>query len=92
MKDRILRFISIYFCCLPLVGSAQITGDFSSPSNLYKEGREMFLQKNYTAAAPLLKTFVEQTRTDDHLMEAEYMLACLSYEWQEKNCREQINT
>jgi TolA-binding protein len=60
---------------------AQTAGEAAVPINLYKEGREMFLQKNYAAAVPALQAFVSRPAAPQELFqEAEYMLVCSEYE------------
>lgn len=57
----------------------------TSPVNLYKEGRNLFLQKNYAAATPPLKAFIRQEPNASLREEAEYMLVCSAYELKDKN-------
>lgn len=90
MKDKIVRLVCASLCCFPLLTSAQVTGKVPSTAEAYQEGKELFLQKNYAVSAPLLRTYIDRSETDEHRMEAEYMLACLSYELQEENCIEKM--
>ena len=57
----------------------------TSPVNLYKEGKELFQEKNYAAAIPALKAFVKQKPTASLLQDAEYMLVSSAYELKDKN-------
>lgn len=56
MKKRISRIICTLLCCAPIAISAQTSEKITSPVNLYKEGKELFQEKNYAAAIPALKT------------------------------------
>lgn len=88
MKIRILRLIGFCICCFPFILSAQ------SPSsgNLYNEARELFAQKHYAAAMPLLKTFLDQKPSAGLKQEAEYMLACSAYELHDQRRIEILRT
>ena len=85
MKRRISRFICALICCTPIITSAQTSEKITSPVNLYKEGRNLFLQKNYAAATPPLKAFIRQEPNASLREAAEYMLVCLAYELKDKN-------
>lgn len=85
MKKRISRLICAVACCVPLTLAAQTSEKITSPANLYKEGRGLFLQKNYAAAVPPLQTFVKQKPQTSLREEAEYMLACSRYELKDRN-------
>lgn len=85
MKRRISRFICALICCTPIITSAQTSEKITSPVNLYKEGRNLFLQKNYAAATPPLKAFIRQEPNAPLREEAEYMLVCSAYELKDKN-------
>ena len=85
MKRRISRFICALVCCTPIITSAQTSEKITSPVNLYKEGRNLFLQKNYAAATPPLKAFIRQEPNASLREEAEYMLVCSAYELKDKN-------
>ena len=50
MKKEITRLICTAICCTPIIGLAQTSEQITSPDNLYKEGKELFLEKNYAAA------------------------------------------
>ena len=85
MKRRISRFICALICCTPILTSAQTSEKITSPVNLYKEGRTLFLQQNYAAATPPLKAFIRQEPNASLCEEAEYMLVCSAYELKDKN-------
>lgn len=86
MKKGISRFICALVCCTPVIASAQTSEKITSPVNLYKEGKQLFLQKSFAAAVPPLKAFMKQHPTDEMLrMETEYMLVCSAYELKDKN-------
>ncbi len=88
MKTTISRFICALACCTPVIISAQTTEGITPISHLYQEGRELFVQKNYAAAVPPLKAFMEQTghsNADGRTQEAEYMLVCSAYELKDRN-------
>ena len=85
MKRGISRFICALICCTPIITSAQTSEKITSPVNLYKEGRNLFLQKNYAAATPPLKAFIRQEPNASLREEAEYMLVCSAYELKDKN-------
>ena len=63
MKKEITRLICAAICCAPIIGFAQTGDKFTSADNLYKEGKELFQEKNYAAALPALKAFVKQKPT-----------------------------
>lgn len=84
MKTGLLRLICMAICCLPVLVSAQVNRNTTSSGNLYNEGRELFAQKHYAAAVPLLKTFLTQNPSPGMKQEAEYMLACSAYELQDQ--------
>lgn len=86
MKKGISRFICALVCCTPVLASAQTSEKITSPVNLYKEGKQLFLQKSYAAAVPPLKAFMKLRPADEMLrMETEYMLVCSAYELKDKN-------
>lgn len=59
---------------------AQRTAYYFEPENLFNQGKEMFLEKNYTGAHNLLSEFLD--KSDDALLkeEAQYMIAVSSFE------------
>ena len=86
MKKYSSRFIALAMCCLPLLTSAQTSEKITSATNLYKEGEQLFVQKQYAAAIPPLKAFVQQQPSNPLLqMESQYMLVCAAYELEESN-------
>ena len=60
MKKEITRLICAAICCAPIIGFAQTGDKFTSADNLYKEGKELFQEKNYAAALPALKSKSQQ--------------------------------
>lgn len=84
MKTGIFKLICFYICCFPLMVSAQVNRTGTSSGNLYNEARELFTQKHYAAAVPLLRTFLTQKPAAGLKQEAEYMLACSAYELQDQ--------
>ena len=85
MKKEITRLICAAICCTPIIGFAQTSDKFTSADNLYKEGKELFQEKNYAAALPALKAFVKQKPATGLLQDAEYMLVSSAYELKDKN-------
>lgn len=85
MKIRRALFICQLACSLPIAVAAQQTLPTSVDTHLYQNGKESFQQKNYSSAREFLKTFVREKEPTDLLQEAEYMLACTSYELNENN-------
>ena len=85
MKKEITRLICAAICCTPIIGFAQTSDKFTSTDNLYKEGKELFQEKNYAAALPALKAFVKQKPAASLLQDAEYMLVSSAYELKDKN-------
>lgn len=85
MKKEISRFICALVCCTPIIVSAQTNDKITASTHLYKEGKELFLGKNYAAAIPSLKAFVKQKTTATLRQEAEYMLVCSAYELKDRN-------
>lgn len=85
MKKRLSRFICAVACCAPLALAAQTSEKITSPVNLYKEGKELFTQKNYAAAVLPLRAFIRQESQAALKEEAEYMLVCSAYELKDRN-------
>lgn len=92
MKKKISRLICAVACCVPVALQAQTSEKITSPVNLYKEGKELFLQKNYAAAMPPLRTFVRQKADVNLKEEAEYMLVCSAYELKDRNAIAQLRS
>ena len=88
MKKEIIRLICAAICSAPIIGLAQTGDKFTSTDNLYKEGKELFLEKNYAAALPALKAFIKQKPTASLLQDAEYMLVSSAYERSEEHTSE----
>ena len=85
MKKRYPRFICALMCCASMLASAQTSEKITSPTYLFKEGKELFQEKNYAAAVPALKAFIKQKPTAELRQETEYMLVCSAYELKDKN-------
>lgn len=85
MKKEITRFVCAALCCAPMMTFAQTSEKITSTESLYKEGKELFQEKNYAAAVPALKAFVKQKPTANLQQDAEYMLVCSAYELKDKN-------
>lgn len=85
MKRKISRLICALACFMPAVTMAQTSEKITSPNNLYKEGKELFLQRNYAAAVPPLRNFIRQRPVANLYEEAEYMLVCSAYELGDRN-------
>lgn len=77
-KLRLIILLAAVYC-LPLCLNAQI----SSGSNQFKQAQTLFEQKQYAAAAPLLRAVLNQKPSTAEKQEAEYMLACTAYELQD---------
>ncbi|MCS2420482.1 tetratricopeptide repeat protein [Bacteroides fragilis] len=91
-EKKISRLICAVACCVPVALQAQTSEKITSPVNLYKEGKELFLQKNYAAAMPPLRTFVRQKADVNLKEEAEYMLVCSAYELKDRNAIAQLRS
>lgn len=85
MKKGIIQLICAITCSTPMIVSAQTSEKITSPNELFKEGKELFIQKNYAAALPSLKAFVQKEGSAALKQEAEYMLVCSAYELKDKN-------
>lgn len=85
MEKRSFRPVCLFICCcFSLIVSAQTGVSNASSGNLFNDARELFTQKHYAAAVPLLRTFLTQKPTASQKMETEYMLACSAYELQDQ--------
>ena len=85
MKKRYPRFICALMCCASMLASAQTSENITSPTHLFKEGKELFQEKNYAAAVPVLKALIKQKTTAGLRQETEYMLVSSAYELKDKN-------
>lgn len=92
MKIRRALFICQLACSFPIVVAAQQALPTSVDARMFQNGKESFQQKNYSSAREFLKAFVRQKESADLLQEAEYMLACTSYELNESNRITQLRT
>lgn len=70
------------------IGSpAQRHVPLTSAERIFEEGKQLFVQKNYPAAARLLQEYVKQKGLPyETTSEADYMLACSAYELKDKAC------
>lgn len=85
MKKRIVSLIFGIICSFPTYMAAQQVHPIVSPQNLYENGQQYFLQKNYAAAQQALKQFVRNKISSDDAQNTEYMLACTAYELKAKD-------
>lgn len=86
MKTGFISLLIVLLCGLPYSLTAQQKHPLNSPDNLYENGRQLFLQGEYAPAQQALTKFINNTPSSDFVAEAEYMLACMSYELKEKDC------
>lgn len=79
------RLFIILLSCVAFAGniSAQNTRDFD-------RARTLFQQKQYAAAAPLLRNYLSQRPSISTRQEAEYMLACSAYALQDQRRAETL--
>ena len=91
MKRRLSRFICALLCSVPIIATAQTVDKITSPNNLFEEGKNLFLQKNYAAASTTLQMFVKQMPQSRVHEEAEYMLVCSAYELRNHNSLSLLN-
>jgi TolA-binding protein/predicted negative regulator of RcsB-dependent stress response len=84
---------SVLFGMTTLAGSAQQSRNALTGGKNFEEGRQLFIDKNYPAAEVWLQECLKQsTLTPQQRGEADYMLACSSYELQREECIEQLET
>lgn len=79
MKKRIISLVFGILCGYSTYMVAQQVHPIASPLNLYENGKQYFLQKNYGAARQTLKQLAGYKISPDKEQEAEYMLACTAY-------------
>lgn len=79
MKKRIISLIFGIICSCPVYMVAQQVHPITSPLNLYENGKQYFLQKNYGVARQALKLFSNHKISQDKRQETEYMLAYTAY-------------
>lgn len=65
--------------------NAQNLSVITSSTDLYMEGRQLFLHKDYVPAMQMLEQFLRGRILAKDRQEAEYMLACIDYELKMKN-------
>lgn len=85
MRIRRTLLVFQFVCGFPIFVTAQQSSSITSYVRSFENGKELFQQKNYSSARQVLKTFVQLKEDADLLQEAEYMIACTSYELNEKN-------
>lgn len=85
MRIRRTLLVFQFVCGFPIVVAAQQSSPVYSYVRSFENGKELFQQKNYSSARQVLKTFVQQKESADLIQEAEYMIACTSYELNEKD-------
>ena len=87
MNKTLTTLLGFAFCCTSSACLAQSLGKASTPRELYREGKTLFLQKAYAAAVSPLQAYLRQWKetgqspaAEGERAEAEYMLACAAYE------------
>ena len=80
----------LFFALATLLAMAQRTVYHHQPGKLFNQGKEMFLEGNYTGAQDLLSQFI--TESADRLLteEAKYMMAVSSFHKGVKNSGERM--
>ncbi|HCM22088.1 MAG TPA: hypothetical protein DIC46_15245, partial [Porphyromonadaceae bacterium] len=76
MKNWIILFS---FLVATHVVSAQRTAYHFPPEKLFNQGKEMFLQQNYTGAQDFLSHYIAESNDTQLQEEAEYMIAAAAY-------------
>lgn len=72
---------------LPVAGFAQRHTPITTPERLFEEGKQLFIKKDYPAAARALADYLQQANPSPlHASQADYMLACIAYELKESDC------
>lgn len=78
---------------LPIAGFAQRHTPITAPERLFEEGKQLFIQKDYAAAARALTDYLRQANSSSlHASQADYMLVCTTYELKEPDCITTLNT
>jgi len=85
MRIRRTLLVFQFISGFPIFVTAQQSSTITSYVRSFENGKELFQQKSYSSARQVLKTFVQQKEDADLIQEAEYMIACTSYELNEKN-------
>ena len=95
MKHRFSRILCTALCCAPLLAAAQTHGQGTTPQQLFREGKNLFEQRAYSAAIAPLQSYIRLTDADRNLapqagdrQEAEYMLVCAAYETRDPRSNE----
>ncbi len=66
--------------CFPAYLAAQQPSDILPADHLFRKGKELFEERSYSAARYQLREYLRLEKEEEAVQEAEYMLACLSYE------------
>lgn len=65
----------------------------AAPERWFEQGKQLFIQKDYPAAAHALAEYLKMKKPSTRLQnETDYMLACLTYELKEPECIEVLTT
>lgn len=92
MKKIIIALFISFLCGYSSWIEAQQASSFISPINLYLEGEQFFLHKDYIGARQIFKELLDSDLADVYRQKAEYMLACTDYELSSKNCIEVLRS
>lgn len=85
MRRDLSKWLCTLICAFPLAVSAQQPANLKPDGEYFREGRELFLQRNYAAALPQLKTYLYLCPKSENRMEANYMLVCSACELKDKH-------
>ena len=61
MKHRFSRILCTALCCAPLLAAAQTHGQGTTPQQLFREGKNLFQQRAYSAAIAPLQSYIRLT-------------------------------
>jgi len=79
LKDMKKNILGILFFLVMQSTFAQRTAYYFRPENLFNQGKEMFLEKNYAGAQDPLGKFIAESHDEFLEEEAEYMIALSSF-------------
>ena len=85
MKNKKYLWLAGWLCAIPLSLAAQQTEPLTGKERLFNEGKTLFLRQDYASARQALTHYVKLEKQSDLLDEANYMLACTTYELQMPN-------
>ena len=71
------------FCTIPLIATAQRDDVSVNVRHLFNQGKSLFIRQDYAASQQILIRYLQQASQPDFVEEADYMLACTSYELKE---------